>query len=197
MAVADAEEELASTLRWGVSLTGTYLARVFVWGLVFVALSAPSLHLTPIVYSASTPFLWLAIVGVVIGMLRPNLREEDAELLDRWVTSYQEKNRREKFIYFVTFATLGISAISFEVAFVGVAATVIAEQFSLGLLAVVIALWVPAADPWLGRTVGWNIASTGGLIGLLIMEVVAVLYQVSPEVPRSAATEMRGSLLVR
>lgn len=195
MAVADPERELASVFRWGASLAGTYLAWVFVGGLLFIALSAPTLHLAPIAYPQSVPFLWLSIVGLTIGLLDPNLNEEDAELLNKLMSNYRTKNSREKFIYLTSFVMIGIGSISFEVAVVGIASTLIAESLGLGLLAVAVALWYPATDAWLGRTLGWNVASTGGLITLLVMGVVAVLYQVSPEVPRSAAMDIRRSLV--
>lgn len=197
MAVADPETELASIPRWGVSLTGRFLAAVIVWGLMIIAISAPALHFVPTVYPKSTPFLWLTIAGLVIAMSNPDLSEEDGETLNDLIERVRNNDRRERFFYMTTVIILAIATVSFEVAVVGVGASLIAEETGLGLVAVATTLWYPTVDSWVGRNVGWNVASVGGLVALLAMHLLAIMYQVSPEVPRSAADDFRNTLVSR
>lgn len=195
MATAEVDSQLASTPRWLLSLTGTFIASVIVWGLAFIAFSAPALHLIPLVNPAATPFVWLSIVGFLIALLSPDFDDDDIDVLTRMIENIQSKSRREKFVYLATLAMLTLGGVSFEVAIIGFAATWITSQFGLGLLAVIICIWYPTVDVWAGRKIGWNIASTGGLLILIVMEFLAILYQVSPKVPRDAANDMRSSFV--
>ncbi|MFC7047327.1 hypothetical protein ACFQH6_19630 [Halobacteriaceae archaeon GCM10025711] len=195
MATADEGTNLASTPRWALSLSGTFIVMAVVLGVFFFALSSPALLIVPMVFPEATPFLWLAVAGLVIGMAGMELNDEDSEILVSLVEQYQEMNRREKFLYTTAYLFILVGGISFEVAIIGIGGSILAQQTGLGLLSIVIALWYPAVDGWLGRNAGWNLASTGGLAALVIMEVLALLYQVPPTIPREAGATLRASLV--
>jgi hypothetical protein len=194
MAVADADEELGSTLSWASSLLGRYFAGIIVWGMTLLAFASPALLFVPDAVPESGPFLYLALAGLVIGLLKPDFPDDKNEQVTQIVENFQKLSGPERYIYFATILVLAIGVVSSLVGVIGVVASVLASQLNIALPAVAFAVWYPPVDAWLGAKTGYNVSSIGGFIALAFMYLIAKLYRVSPEVPRAAATDFRREL---
>jgi len=197
MAVTSADETHAGTGYWLVSIVGVLLAQLVGWSIFASVLASPALYLVPMLVDGAGPYVALATVGVVLALVNLNLTDEDAELMEAVLEEYEIRSGQEAYIYVATLFTITIAGVSALVAVAGGAAAMVATELSAPLVAMGVALWYPSVDRWLSEVVGWNVTSTGGLLGYLLVVALAIASQVSTDVPRKAARDARRGLLVR
>lgn len=195
MATAEGQSDLASFPRWAASLTGIFIAGTLLWGLVIIATSSPAFLAVPFVYPSATPFMWLAALGMVITLLGNEFSEEEAAFLERILEEVSDMNFREQFIYMLSLLVIVIGMISFEITVIGAASSRLASYGPIPLVGVIVAIWWPSFDAWLGRKINWNLASLGGMLAIFLMQAAAVMYRVSPSIPRAAGENIRTELV--
>lgn len=193
MAVAHSDEQLASVPKWLLSLTGTYVARLLVWGVLMIAAGAFALLTIPRVYPEATPFLWLAVLGLLVPFIEFELTDEESDAFATLMERFLDQPRKEQIFYAFTMFVILIGMVSFQIAVIGVVSAYLATSTGLGILAIFLAIWYPSIDVWAGRKLGFNVASVGAIIALGFMILVAKAYDVSPSVPRTAAADVRAS----
>lgn len=194
MATADADQDLASTPRWFLSLTASFLAGLLVFGISLIAGSVASYLALSAYYPAAVPFHWLAVFGMTLAFVLQEPTEREAQNMNALAEMRNELDGRAFMVYFGTIMLVFIGLVSFLAGVVGITAAVAAQHTAIGAALVPLALWYPTIDLYLGRTIGINVASIGALFAILLMYGVAIAWHVSPSVPSRAAKDLRRSL---
>jgi hypothetical protein len=194
MEVASSKIELASTFRWGLALIGSVLAGLIAFVLVMAAVALPAIIVVPIIEPTATTFMWFTIIGLAMAVLGPPNPEETSDFVKSVLEEYQDKNTREKQVFFISIFLLLMGAVSLLVGVVGLASALIASSPLTALIAIATSFLYPIIEVKLAQSVGLNIATIGGAITLLLLKGFAIAYQVSPDVPQDAAASIRSSI---
>ncbi|WP_144901386.1 hypothetical protein [Halobellus captivus] len=194
MAVTENPSELSSTFRWAASTVANFVVGTIILGILFVAVSAPVLFVLPTIYPQAVPFAWLAVAGLVLGMLSLDLTDEEADILQGIVQRMSDMTRRERYVFLISLYTILIGGVSVEVALISIVTSLLASQASLPLVAVVLAIGYPSIDASIGDKIGINVATVGAILATLVMQAFAAVYRVSPAVPKAASLEIRSGL---
>lgn len=187
------DSNLASTPRWFLSLTGTFLATLIVMGIVISAASVFALLLGLQFYPDWIGIHWLAVFGLIIAFAGPNLTEDEEKAFTEFAEGVLALDGMRRLIYGMTFFTLLVGMVSFEIGAITIVVGIVTENTSFDAAALAAAVVYPMVDVWLGRHVGGNVATIGGLIAVVVMILVALALQVSTEIPRKAASDFQRS----
>lgn len=193
-AQGDDRERLASTPRWAGTLALQFFANLLVLGVFCTAAAFIAYLSVSAIYPAAVPFLWLAVLGIVISFTNAELTDTEAKILADELEQLKDRSWSELWVYGLTYVMMFIGLVSFEVGVLGIAAAYLASTTSLGVVAVLLAVWYPMVDVWAGRNIGMNVASIGALIALVVMIPIALAHHVSPSIARKAAMDFRTSL---
>lgn len=201
MSHARSQEQLAGTLWWAVALIVEFHILLVIWGLFAIAGAVLAFLFLPNFLPEAEPFIWLAITGLVLMMIGNELDEERSrefsemmEQLLELASSDRPGSSREIWIYAATLFVLFVFMVSTEVTVVAAAAALLSMNTSLGVVAIAGALLYPMFDAWLGKTLGLNVASIGLLVGIGLMDLIALFYRVPLSVPHEAASQFRKTV---
>lgn len=197
MATADAEQEFASTPQWFLWLMASFLAGFLMFGIAVIAGSVASYLLLSHFIPVAVPFHWLAVFGIVLTFVLHDPTAEEVKGIESLTDPLDELEGRAIWVYFGTIMLIFIGLVSFLTAVVAIASLLAAQSTSIGAGAIMLAIWYPAIDHRLGRTLGINVASLGALGAIGLMYVVAILWRVPTAVPSQAANDFRASLGLR
>ena len=178
MATADADQELASTPRWFLSLTVQFLAGLVVFGIAI---------------GIGSTFSYLLLSTYYAFVLR-DTPEDEFNLTEAFLRDHHGFLGRSKLVYALSLLTIFAGTVTFLVGTVAIVMTLAVEQTAIGALAIPIAIWYPAVDIWLGRQVGINVGTVGAVLASLLMMFVAVALRVRPSVASHAADDLRISV---
>lgn len=195
MSTAKENVEIGSTVQWASQLSLLFILRGLFWTFFCVILASPVLLLLPEFYSATVPFIYLTIIGAALVTVSLPLDKEEQEKLANVIEEYMNRDSPERLIYILSLFTIGVFGISFLVAVVSVIATALTVEFELGLIGIFVAILYPTVDSWLGRNIGYNVASIGGTIATALMMVVSRLYEVPSSVPQRAARDLKTQFM--
>jgi len=194
MATADADQELASTPRWFLSLTVQFLAGLVVFGIAIGIGSTFSYLLLSTYYPSAVAFHWLGVSGTVLAFVLRDTPEDEFNLTEAFLRDHHGFLGRSKLVYALSLLTIFAGTVTFLVGTVAIVMTLAVEQTAIGALAIPIAIWYPAVDIWLGRQVGINVGTVGAVLASLLMMFVAVALRVRPSVASHAADDLRISV---
>lgn len=187
-------EGLASTPKWiGLSLL-RFTAEVIIWGLIMLAFGSLSLYVVGFIYPESMPYVWLAIVGTTISLLGFQPDEESQAWIQGIINTTVELNRAEQFIYAASLALIVIGIVFAQITTIGVVSAIIFQETSLTIVAIAAAVFLPPTDAWLGRNYNVSIGAVGFIIAVSIMRLVAMAYQVSPDVVSRASHDFHSAM---
>ncbi|NIB98040.1 hypothetical protein [Halobacterium sp. R2-5] len=189
------QEPLGSVAEWAKTLLGRFIASSLVIGSLVAVASSPALIVLPRLGDLAVSFGWLAIVGVFLPFLNLDLDEDDTELLVSLMESIESATRREMLLYFMSYLLVLVSALSVLVLVTGTIASLLVSWTSVGLIGVGTAIFYPSIDIWVGDRFGWNIASTGAILAMAVLYLVAPIYRTNTSIPQNAARDARSFIL--
>lgn len=189
------QERIGSVVGWLRTLLGTFVATTLVVGLLVLVASLPALLILPRFGALSASFGWVAVVGVFLPFLNPTLDETEAEALEKINDTLENSSRVEKFFYATSFLFVLVFALSSLVFVSGITAAYLSTWTGIGLLGLGVAIFYPYLDIWLGNHLGWNIATTGGILVVIPLYLAALGYQTKTDIPQQAVTDARSFML--
>lgn len=189
-----AERELASTPRWLLRTLGQFVGLTLVLGIVFLGFGSLSLYITGSVYPLSTPFLWLVIVGLTLGMLGHEFDEEATSDIHEILETALEMRPLERRLYAASLTIMLLGVVGFQVGVIGGVSAMIAHRWSIPLLGIAVALFYPSVDAWLGRNYAISVGAVGFWIAYGLIKFATILTDVPTEATGKAGKSARAFL---
>jgi hypothetical protein len=188
-------EPLGSVTNWFRTLFGRFIAGILFFGILVTTASSPALLALPQVGDLAASFGWLAIVGFILPMFNLDLDEDESETLASITAQIEDANRVELILYAMSFLLVLVCMVSTLVSVIGIAASFIVGWTNIGLIGIVLALFYPSVDIWLGNRVGINIATIGALLAFVILYIAVLAHRSNTQIPQTAANDARSFLL--
>lgn len=186
------DQQLASTPRWLATTATRFVGSMLMWGLVLLVFGSAGLYITGFIYAEAIPFIWLSILGFAITLsgFEPD-NDEQITLRDAMEMA-AEMSPWERRLYLVTVVTVVTGMIGLQVTVIGIVSAFAAYELSLPIVAMGIAVFGPPVDAWFGRNVGVSLGAIGLRLTVLLMKGVAILNNISPEIPGKAGSSVQG-----
>ena len=189
------QEQIGSVLSWLRTLFGEFIASTLVVGFLILVASLPALLILPRFGALSASLGWITVVGVFLPYLNPSLDDEETEALENIMNGLANSPRVETFLYVTSFLVVLVFSLSGLVFFTGVVGAYLSTWLGFGLIGLAMAVFYPYLDIWLGNHVGWNIATTGGVLVAAVLYLAAFGYRTRTDVAQRAAVDARSFIL--
>lgn len=171
-------------------MAGRIVGDFLLFGIVILILGSLSLYLSGQIYPESIPFQWLVILGIVLAI--GNFDSDKSISFEEAVELAARMTVWERRVYVTTLFAIGLGIIGFQLSIIGSASAYLAHHYSLPGVAIGIAVLYPRVDAWLGRNLNLSIGYLGMITAVQVMKGVAIINNISPDVPGEARSSFHG-----